>query len=70
MREDGKAVKLEFWAVEKERETLQTSTSLPAFNRLPPPALVTSRKAQGDGDGLPIHRYRPKPEEQKEVKDA
>ena len=48
MREDGKAVKLEFWVVEKERENLQSSTSLPVLNQLLPPALMTARKAQDE----------------------
>lgn len=70
VREDGEGVKLEFWAVKRERETLQTFTFLPAFNRVPPPARVTPRKVQGKGDGLPIHLCRPKPEEQGDVKDV
>jgi hypothetical protein len=56
MREDGKAVKLEFWAVEKERENLQPSTSLPVLNRLLPPALLISGKAQDEEQPVPMDR--------------
>ena len=56
MREDGKAVRLEFWVVEKDRESLQSSTSLPVLNRLPPPVLLTSRKAQDEEQFLPMDR--------------
>jgi hypothetical protein len=48
MREDGKAAELEFWVVEKERENLQPSASLPVLNLLPLPALLTSRKAHDE----------------------
>ena len=65
MREDGKAVKLEFWAVEKEREDLSSSASLPALNRLPAPALVTSRKAQDQRENQPMHRNTTKLKEAK-----
>jgi len=67
MREDGKAVKLEFWAVEKEQENLLSSTFLPVLNRLSPPVPVASRKAQGEGDYLPMHRNTIKPKEPGDV---
>lgn len=70
MREDGKAVKLVFWVVEREQEELQASTSLPALNRLSPPAIVTSRKAQGEGESLPMHRSTTKPKEPGDMTNA
>ena len=61
LREDGKAVKVEFWAVEKEQENLLPSPSLPALNRLSSSILVTSRKAQDEGQSLPMLRNTTKP---------
>ena len=63
MREDGKAVKLEFWAMEKEQESLRIFASLPALNRLLSPVLVTSRKAQDTRESLPMQRNTTKPKE-------
>ncbi|MFC1633729.1 hypothetical protein ACFL5Z_02715 [Planctomycetota bacterium] len=70
MREDGKAVKLEFWVVEREQEELQASTSLPVLNRLLQPTRVTSRKAQDSGENLPMHRNTIKPKEPGDITNA
>ena len=70
MREDGKAVKLEFWDMEKEQANLQISVSLPALNRLLSFARVTSRKAQDMKENLPMHRNTIKPKEPGDVMNA
>jgi hypothetical protein len=48
LREDGKAVKMAFWGVEKGQENLEKTTSLPGLNRSPPIALAAPRKAQDE----------------------
>ena len=70
MRENGKAVKLEFWAVEQEQENLQCSGSLPALNRLSSSTPAASRKAQDEGEHLPMHRSTTKPKESGDMTNA
>ena len=48
MREDGKAVKMAFWVVEKGQENLGKIASLPGLNRWPRIASAASRKAQDE----------------------
>ncbi|OHB78830.1 MAG: hypothetical protein A2Z25_24425 [Planctomycetes bacterium RBG_16_55_9] len=55
MREDGKAVKLEFWAVEKEQEDRPLSASLSALNCSSRRAEAGQKKVQGDMTSLPMH---------------
>ena len=49
--------------MEKEKENLLFSPCLPALNRLMIPTLMASRKAQGEGESLPMHRNTTKPKE-------
>ena len=61
MSEDGKAVKLGLWAVEKKREELQTFVSLPVLNRWPSHASRAAKKTQAQAERLPILRSTTKP---------
>jgi hypothetical protein len=61
-REDGKAVKLELWVVEKGRAAFFSYAFLPLFNQAAAPFVPASRKAQGWQANLPIHSERLKSE--------
>jgi hypothetical protein len=62
-REDGEAVKLELWAVEKGQAAFFSYAFLPVFNQVAAALVTASRKAQGWQENLPIHSDRLKSEE-------
>ncbi|MBN2313592.1 MAG: hypothetical protein JXM79_06655, partial [Sedimentisphaerales bacterium] len=61
LREDGKAVKMAFWGVEKGQETLEKTASLPGLNRSPTTASAPPRKAQGEVESQPMQLNTTKP---------
>jgi hypothetical protein len=61
MREDGKAVKMAFWVVEKEQENVETSVSLPGLNLSPTTAQAAPRKVQDERESLPMQHNTTKP---------
>lgn len=70
MREDGKAVKMGLWVVEKEQEKFLSPAYLPALNRLIITALMTSRNTQGERESLPMQRNTAKPKEPGDITNA
>ena len=68
MSEDGKAVKLGLWAVEKKREELRTFVSLPALNRWPSHGPRAAKKTQAQAERQPILLGTTKPKHQETLR--